>query len=116
MHLGARHQLAAQRRRQLAVGDILGEQLKSELFSELDIYEEAVEKEKQDAYDKRMYERALNGLSPPKKKAVNKKKKKSKKGYTNNNNNSPTSEDEEQDDVRKKKVVKEQDENSMRTG
>ena len=72
MHLGARHQLAAQQRRQLAVGDILGEQLKSELFSELDIYEEAVEKEKQDAYDKRMYERALNGLSPPEKKAVNK--------------------------------------------
>ena len=107
MHLGARHQLAAQRRRQLAVGDILGEQLKSELFSELDIYEEAVEKEKQDAYDKRMYERALNGLSPPKKKAVKKKKKKSKKGYTNNNNNSPTSEDEEQDDVRRKKVVRE---------
>ena len=70
MHLGARHQLAAQRRRQLAVGDILGAQLKSELFSELDIYEEAVEKEKQDAYDKRMYERALNGLSPTKKKAV----------------------------------------------
>ena len=33
MHLGARHQLAAQRRRQLAVGDILGEQLKSELDS-----------------------------------------------------------------------------------
>ena len=45
MHLGSRHQLAGQRRRQRAIGDILGDKLKSELFSELELYEKANKRE-----------------------------------------------------------------------
>ena len=45
MHLGSRHQLAGQRRRQRAIGDILGDKLKSELFSELELYEKEKKRE-----------------------------------------------------------------------
>ena len=45
MHLGSRHQLAGQRRRQRAIGDILGDKLKSELFSELALYEKDKKRE-----------------------------------------------------------------------
>ncbi len=110
MHLGARHQLAAQRRRQQAVGDILGEHLKLELFSELNIYEQAVQKEKEVAYNKLRHERKLKSIvgnntavNSSKKKSRNKKKKKKaspayKLSY---------SDDDNDDDGSKRKPVRE---------
>lgn len=42
MHLGSRHELARQRRREKAVGSILGDELREELFGELHAYERAI--------------------------------------------------------------------------
>ena len=59
-HLGDRHELARQRRRQRAVGNILGDELKSEIFAELIEYEKAIAEQRRKDYKVRELKNKMN--------------------------------------------------------
>ena len=59
-HLGNRHELARQRRRQRAVGDILGEELKGEIFAELIEYERAIAEQRRKDHKIQMLKNKMN--------------------------------------------------------